>query len=53
MRLTDGKRSEQRAYYRYRLHLPSTEYSTIFRAKRPFQQFLVDMWAVCDQAKLD
>ena len=38
---------------RYRLHQRSTEYSTIFRAKRLFQQFLVDMWAVCDQAKLD
>jgi hypothetical protein len=42
----------QRAFYRFRLHQRDTEFPTIFLAKRLFQQFLVDAWAVCEQNKL-
>ncbi|CEG72551.1 hypothetical protein RMATCC62417_08094 [Rhizopus microsporus] len=47
-------RLSQRAYYRFRLHLIGEhEFPAIFYAKRIFQQFLVDAWAICDQNKLD
>ena len=46
-------RLKQRPYYRFRLHLRANEYPIIFKAKRLFQQYLVDTWAVCEQNKLD
>lgn len=46
------ERLHQRAFYRFRLHERASEFPTIFLAKRLFQQFLVDAWAVCEQNKL-
>ncbi|CEI93607.1 Putative Transcriptional factor B3 [Rhizopus microsporus] len=47
-------RLSQRAYYRFRLHLRREhEFPAIFYAKKLFQQFLADAWAVRDQNKLD
>ncbi|CEP10123.1 hypothetical protein, partial, partial [Parasitella parasitica] len=46
-------RLTHRCYYRFRLHQRSNEYPIIFMSKRLFQQYLVDVWAVCDQNKLD
>ena len=46
-------RLSQRTFYRFRLHIRPNEPSTIFRAQRLFQQFVVDAWAVCDQNKLN
>ncbi|SAM09603.1 hypothetical protein [Absidia glauca] len=52
--LADGStRLNQRPYYRYRLHQRANEYPSLFLAKRLFQQYLVDVWAICDQNKLD
>ena len=48
----DNKRLTQRAFYRHRLHIQEGETNTIFLAKRLFQQYLVDSWAVCKQSKL-
>ena len=45
-------RLSQHAYYRYRLHLRSTEAPDRFLAGRLFQQYIVDAWACCDQNKL-
>ena len=44
---------KQLMYYRFRLHQRANEYPIIFKACRLFQQYLVDIWAVCDQNKLD
>lgn len=49
----DGKRLTQRAFYRYRLHVRENEAKTLFLAKRLFQQYLIDSWAVCEQSKLN
>ena len=46
------KNLSQRTFYRFRLHPRLDEPSTIFQAKRLFQQFVVDTTAVCDQNKL-
>ena len=46
-------RLKQLMYYRFRLHQRDGEYPIIFKAGRLFQQYLVDIWAVCDQNKLD
>ena len=46
-------RMSQRAYYRYRLHTRSGQFSTLFYGERLFQQYVVDAWAACDQNKLD
>ena len=46
------KNLSQRTFYRFRLHPRVDEPSTIFRAEKLFQQFVVDAWAVCDQNKL-
>ena len=48
----DDKDFKQRTYYRFRLHTRPDEPSTLFRAQRLFQQFVVDAWAICDQNKL-
>ena len=54
LKLKNGTdRLKQRVYYRFRLHQRDNEYPVIFKAKRLFQQYLVDIWAVCDQNKLD
>jgi hypothetical protein len=55
MKLTNDKGDwlSQRAYHRFRLHQRSSEYTIIFLSKRLFQQFLVDVWAICDQNNLD
>ena len=45
-------RLPQRAFYRFRLHPRCDEPSTILRAEKLFQQFVVDAWAICDQNKL-
>jgi hypothetical protein len=49
MKLTNDKRDRlsQRAYHRFRLHQRSSEYPIIFLSKQ-FQQYLVDVWAICD-----
>jgi hypothetical protein len=54
LRLANDKneRLTQRAYYRFRLHRRANEYSPIFLSKRLFQQYLVDVWAICDQNHL-
>ena len=49
----EEKRLPQRAYYRFRLHLRENEFSTLFYAKRLFQQYVVDAFAVCDQTALN
>jgi len=46
------KRLAQRAHYRYRLHPRVDEFSTLFYAKRLFQQYVVDTFAICDQTAL-
>jgi hypothetical protein len=55
LRLANDKneRLAQGAYYRFRLHQRANEYSPIFLANRLFQQYLVDVWAICDQNHLD
>ena len=53
LRQRNQKRLTQLMYYRFRLHTRNTEYPIIFKAKRLFQQYLVDIWAICDQNKLD
>lgn len=54
MRLQNSNdRLTQRYYYRFRLHQRENEYPIIFLAKRLFQQYLVDIWAICNQNKLD
>jgi hypothetical protein len=55
MKLTNDKGDwlSQRAYHRFRLHPRSSEYPIISLSKRLFQQFLVDVWAICDQNNLD
>ena len=47
-----NKNLSQRTFYRFRLHTRPNEPSTLFRAQKLFQQFVVDAWAVCDQNKL-
>ena len=49
----EDKELKQLAFYRFRLHTRSNEPTTIFRAQRFFQQFVVDAWAIRDQNKLD
>jgi len=39
-------------FYRFRLHTRPNETSTLFLARKLFQEFVVDAWAVCDQNKL-
>lgn len=54
LRTTFGEdRLTQLAYYRFRLHQRDAEFPTFFYAKRLFQQYLVNTWAICDQSKLD
>jgi hypothetical protein len=55
MNLTNdkGDRLSQRAYHGFRLHQRSNEYPIIFLSKRLFQQYLVDVWVICDQNNLD
>ena len=47
------KRLSQRQYYQFRLHTRSQEPATLFQAGRLFQQYVVDAFAVVDQAKLE
>jgi len=49
----EDRRLPQRAYYRFRLHLRENEFSTLFYAKRLFQQYVVDAFAICDQTALN
>ena len=42
----------QCTFYHFCLHTRPNELSTLFRAQRLFEQFVVDGWAVCDQNKL-
>lgn len=44
---------KQRMYYRYHLHTRNNQSVVLHHAKRLFQQFLVDAFAVVDQNKLD
>ena len=48
----EDKELKQRTYFRFRLHTRADEPTTLFRAQRLFQQFVVDAWAICDQNKL-
>ena len=43
----------QLQFYSYRLFEWSTEYSTILRAGKLFQEFLVDAWASTEQNRLN
>ena len=47
------KRLSQRQYYQFRLHPRLQEPTTLFQARRLFQQYVVDAFAVVDQARLD
>ena len=47
------KELKQHTYFRFRLHTRRDEPTTLFRAQRLFQQFVVDAWAICDQNKLN
>ena len=53
----DGQRKNlritQRAFYRYMLHYRPTVPSLLFYGKQLFQQYLVDVWASCNQNKCD
>ncbi|XP_026416808.1 uncharacterized protein LOC113312262 [Papaver somniferum] len=42
----------QMEYYSYRIFERRSEYSTILRAGKLFQEFLVDAWAATEQSKL-
>ncbi|XP_026459112.1 uncharacterized protein LOC113359744 [Papaver somniferum] len=42
----------QMEYYSYRIFKRAEEYSTILRAGKLFQEFLVDAWAATEQSKL-
>ncbi|XP_057482346.1 uncharacterized protein LOC130769157 isoform X2 [Actinidia eriantha] len=46
-------RLTQLQFYSYRLFERSTEYSTILRAGKLFQEFLVDAWAATEQNRLN
>lgn len=45
-------RLTQREYFAFRLFPRSTEYSTILRGGKLFQQFIVDAWAATEQNRL-
>ena len=47
------KRLSQRQYYQFRLHTRLQEPTTLFQAGRLLQQYVVDAFAVVDQAKLE
>jgi len=47
------KRLSQRLYYQFRLHSRLLEPITLLLAGRLLQQYIVDAWAVIDQAKLE
>ena len=53
----DGSREmdklTQQAYYRFYLHPRPGQTTVPFRFYRLFQQYVVDIWAICDQARLD
>lgn len=42
----------QQQYYRYYLHPRAGQTTVPFRFYRLFQQYVVDVWAICDQARL-
>lgn len=46
------RRITQTQYSSFRLHTRNSEYSTIHRGGRLFQQYIVDMWASADQTRL-
>ncbi|XP_057465712.1 uncharacterized protein LOC130755327 [Actinidia eriantha] len=48
-----NERLTQLQFYSYRLFEWSTEYSTILRAGKLFQEFLVDAWAATEQNRLN
>jgi hypothetical protein len=58
LRLRDHERSRQnlsltqQVYYRYYLHPRSGQTTVPFRYYRLFQQYVVDIWAIYDQARL-
>ncbi|KAI8549387.1 hypothetical protein RHMOL_Rhmol06G0020800 [Rhododendron molle] len=47
-----AKRLTQMDFYSYRLFERTTEYSTILRGGKLFQEFLVDAWAATEQNRL-
>ncbi|UPX12183.1 uncharacterized protein EKO05_0002747 [Ascochyta rabiei] len=56
LRNQDGSRLQtlltQQTYYRYYLHPRPGQTTNPFRFYRLFQQYVVDIWAICDQARL-
>ncbi|GFS40419.1 hypothetical protein Acr_00g0068450 [Actinidia rufa] len=48
-----NERLTQLQFYSYRLFEWSTEYSIILRARKLFQEFLVDVWAATEQNRLN
>ena len=42
----------QTEYFHYRLHPHTGESSHIFMAGKLFQEYIVDAWALCEQARL-
>jgi len=47
------ERITQRAYYRFYLHPRGGQTTVPFAFYRLFQQYIVDIWALCDQSTLD
>ena len=56
LRNRDGSRQRvkltEQVYYRYYLHPRPGQTTVPFRFYRLFQQYIVDIWAICDQARL-
>jgi hypothetical protein len=46
-------RLEQRPFYRYRLHVYNSEYPTLFRSGRLFQQYIIDAFVACETTALE
>jgi hypothetical protein len=44
---------EQQPWYRYHLHHWAGQFSSLFFARKLFQQYLVDAWEMCGLNKLE
>lgn len=58
LQLREGQRArqrlrlEQRPFYRFRLHVRTNEFPTLFLGQRLFQQYVVDAFAACEATAL-
>ncbi|GKE93842.1 DNA helicase, partial [Tanacetum coccineum] len=48
-----GKRATMLAYYRYQLHFRLQQYDILFRGGRLFQQYVIGVFCVVEQNRLD